>query len=92
MTIKNFNLAKDQSRKNFKLEKTPSRGKEQSSDKGIAPTIIFDVRANANRNMQNDQELFQPQFSQRRLQEAVIWSEILGKPVSKRKKRYPYGN
>jgi hypothetical protein len=26
-------------------------------------------------------------FSQERLQEAILWSEILGKPVSKRRKR-----
>lgn len=33
----------------------------------------------------------QLEITQRKLQEAIIWSEILGKPVSKRRKRSFYG-
>lgn len=33
----------------------------------------------------------EPELSSKRLQEAIIWSEILGTPVSKRRKRRYHG-
>lgn len=66
--------------------------KKPAADKNAAKGLATDkpmmeksagIYANSSFN-DNDGE---PQISQARLQDAIIWSEILGKPVSKRGKR-----
>jgi hypothetical protein len=39
----------------------------------------------------NNNRRLEPELSSKRLQEAIIWSEILGNPVSKRRKRRYHG-
>lgn len=51
---------------------------------GIQAEIRFDMNYTGNNVKLASVE---PMVSQERLQDAIIWSEILGKPVSKRRKR-----
>ena len=49
------------------------------------PDIKVDIDINLARNVSSD--FLDLQISHRKLQEAIIWSELLGKPVCKRRKR-----
>jgi hypothetical protein len=40
----------------------------------------------------NKKRKLEPELSSHRLQEAIVWSEILGAPVSKRRKRRYHGD
>lgn len=60
----------------------------KKSDKSEKPTKPLEVKLEVSKASRvvpfADSDML---ISQERLQEAIIWSEILGKPVSKRRKR-----
>jgi hypothetical protein len=50
--------------------------------------VIIDVTVN--RSQWNNDDAFDFEVTQKKLQDAILWSEILGKPLSRRRKRrYP---
>jgi hypothetical protein len=67
--------------RNYKNPENEKQGKPEPEKKNKSAEIKPEAK---NKNKYTEQEISVPQ---ERLQEAVIWSEILGKPVSKRKRR-----
>ncbi|MGB4657579.1 MAG: hypothetical protein WBI07_00180 [Mobilitalea sp.] len=74
-------------------QKTP-QSKEMKSEKEVRPkdrlgTAIEEMKNSAvyGQNHMEAVNNFDFNISQKKLQEAVIWSEILGKPMCKREKR-----
>lgn len=61
---------------------------ENQADK--TPDITVDIDISLTRKVSNDD--LDLQISHKKLQEAIIWSELLGKPVCKRRKKKIYGN
>ncbi len=60
-----------------------SVSKENKADK--TPDITVDIDISLTRKVSND--YLDLQISHKKLQEAIIWSELLGKPICKRRKR-----
>ncbi len=77
--------AKQATRQNAKqaTKQVTQQTKKQSSEQ-IPTEIIINMD---NRIPSKKDNSFNFDLSQKRLQEAFIWSEILGKPLSKRRKR-----
>jgi len=69
-------------------------GKEIKSEKEVRPgdklnTALDEMKMSAiySQNHREDVNNFEFDISQKKLQEAVVWAEILGKPMCKREKR-----
>lgn len=59
---------------------------ENNADKTADISVDIDINIDRKR----DTNGLNLQISQQKLREAIIWSELLGKPVCKRRKRVPH--
>jgi hypothetical protein len=78
------------STKNLFLYGTPSSNPKPVANNSVKPLPKVEVTVTTPVN-----QVTTPQtddFTRVDLQQAIIWSEILGKPVSKRRERRYYGN
>lgn len=79
-----------------KITKSMTPEKEESASKGNtnknAPKVEIEVErpeVNTAYNIKSQESI---NITQKNFQEAIIWSELLGKPMCKRRKRRYYGD
>lgn len=71
------------------IENNNNTDRNYNSEKTSVTVILPDI---TNTDKSQNIHVSNLEFTKDKLQEAIIWSEIVGKPLCKRRKRRSYGN